>query len=305
MRRLILTQDDASSGCLKQTRLAEKVIAIPGDEPAIDGPPSHRNLNPDEICDGFTDVELWFDPLPAAQLKLARLLSLVGVNETLTSKLQLVFPDQRLGDQHPQKFLKKHPARVRVTATHIEAANLVWNAFSAPTPRRFADLQSLQLDCLPAMPAAVTRILAELPSLGTGLGATEQRLLEMISLPGATWSSVGRSYLQDAPGPVFSIANAARLVEHFGRCPAQIVRGFVSAPFIAASLPRQLEAEHFAAHLNCELSLTGLGRALIRGDADFSTCNPVDRWWGNTHLTNNNLWRYDPASRTLLPPIAV
>ncbi len=28
---------------------------------------------------------------------------------------------------------------------------------------------------------------------------------------------------------------------------------------------------------------------------DFSRHNPIDRWWGGTHLTNDNLWRWSPA----------
>ena len=23
--------------------------------------------------------------------------------------------------------------------------------------------------------------------------------------------------------------------------------------------------------------------------------DPIDRWWGGTHLTNEHLWRYDPV----------
>jgi hypothetical protein len=40
------------------------------------------------------------------------------------------------------------------------------------------------------------------------------------------------------------------------------------------------------------LSLTEFGEAVLAGKEDFSRHNPIDRWWGGTHLTNDRLWRY-------------
>ena len=46
-------------------------------------------------------------------------------------------------------------------------------------------------------------------------------------------------------------------------------------------------------------SLTDFGKAVLAHREDFSRHNPIDRWWGGTYLTNDNLWRYDPV---LIPP---
>jgi hypothetical protein len=43
------------------------------------------------------------------------------------------------------------------------------------------------------------------------------------------------------------------------------------------------------------LSLTEFGRAIVAHKEDFSRHNPIDRWWGGTHLTNDRLWRWDPV----------
>jgi hypothetical protein len=45
--------------------------------------------------------------------------------------------------------------------------------------------------------------------------------------------------------------------------------------------------------------LTDFGKAILAHEEDFSRHNPIDRWWGGTHLTNDHLWRYDPV---LIPP---
>jgi hypothetical protein len=47
-------------------------------------------------------------------------------------------------------------------------------------------------------------------------------------------------------------------------------------------------------------SRTDFGRAVLAHEEDFSRHNRIDRWWGGTHLTNDNLWRYDPV---LIPPV--
>ncbi len=50
------------------------------------------------------------------------------------------------------------------------------------------------------------------------------------------------------------------------------------------------------------LSLTPLGEAILGEAEDFSRHNPIHRWWGGTELTSDQLWRWDPASRSLIAP---
>jgi hypothetical protein len=42
-------------------------------------------------------------------------------------------------------------------------------------------------------------------------------------------------------------------------------------------------------------SLTEFGKAVVAHKKDFSRHNPIDRWWGGTHLTNDRLWRWNPV----------
>ena len=51
-----------------------------------------------------------------------------------------------------------------------------------------------------------------------------------------------------------------------------------------------------------KLTLTALGKAILAGAEDFGRHNPIHRWWGGTELTNDRLWRWDPANRALIAP---
>ena len=50
------------------------------------------------------------------------------------------------------------------------------------------------------------------------------------------------------------------------------------------------------------LKLTLLGQNVLAGQADCCDYNPIDRWWGGTHLTNLRLWRWSARGKRLLPP---
>ena len=60
------------------------------------------------------------------------------------------------------------------------------------------------------------------------------------------------------------------------------------------TLDRENLRDRHPAYLRSWLSITEFGRAVLAHKEDFSRHNPIDRWWGGTHLTNDNLWRWSP-----------
>jgi hypothetical protein len=62
------------------------------------------------------------------------------------------------------------------------------------------------------------------------------------------------------------------------------------------------DADRHKRYKQSKLSLTALGKAVLAGTDDFSRHNPIHRWWGGTELTNDRLWRWDPANRILIAP---
>ena len=61
------------------------------------------------------------------------------------------------------------------------------------------------------------------------------------------------------------------------------------------TLDRENLRDRHPAYLRSRLSITEFGKAVLAHKEDFSRYNPIDRWWGGTHLTNDNLWRWNPA----------
>jgi hypothetical protein len=62
------------------------------------------------------------------------------------------------------------------------------------------------------------------------------------------------------------------------------------------------ERDRHERYQRSKLKLTALGKAILARTEDFSRHNPIHRWWGGTELTNDCLWRFDPANRTLILP---
>ena len=51
------------------------------------------------------------------------------------------------------------------------------------------------------------------------------------------------------------------------------------------------------------LRLTAVGERVLRGEADRVELLGIDRWIGGTHVTVENLWRWDPVRRRLVAPL--
>jgi hypothetical protein len=49
-------------------------------------------------------------------------------------------------------------------------------------------------------------------------------------------------------------------------------------------------------------ALTATGKQTLRGEADRVELLDVDRWIGGTHITPDNLWRWDTTDLRLIRP---
>jgi hypothetical protein len=220
-----------------------------------------------EFCAPFETVELWADPDPDAQLTLVWLLDYLRHHGKAASKLTLVQSDVAVPEQPPEAISRSCPPAVKILNDHLEAGSLAWRAYQQPTPRDWFKLLSKDLGFLPQLRQSVLELLEELPM-------RNQRR-------------------------VFDYWEVGALLEGLARCPAPAVAGLEEGPFTEEMHkdPSRLERYKRSA-----LKLTPLGEAILAGTEDFSRHNPVHRWWGGTELTNGRLWRWDPASHTLIAP---
>jgi hypothetical protein len=254
---------------------------------------NHRDLSLAEFCQQYESVELWFDTQPNAQLLLVWLLDYFRSYPETGARLKFRLVDlEMIGLNGLGKW---RPPTVDVTEKELQTAQIIWLAYRASTPHSCFDLLSKDLSALPLLKPVLIDLLEELPSSSTGLGATEMRMLELIAR-GYSLTNALFHLRQLRQTRIFGEFELGYLLDGLAHGPRPAVQGLDDQ---LRTLGRENLRDRHTAYLRSELSLTEFGKAVLAHKADFSRHNPIDRWWGGTHLTNDNLWRWNP---TLVAP---
>lgn len=252
-----------------------------------------RNLPFAEFCECYDEIELWFDPKPEDQLQLIWLLDYLDSYPQLLEKLRLRLLTFELFELTIER-LRNSASRIPVvdlTVHDLATAKMAWQAYCASTPEACAGLIHEDLSALPLLRPALLDLLQELPSPLTGLGATELRFLELIAR-GFTHTNA-LFHLRSLRGTrVFGEFESEWLLQGLTHGPRPAVAGLDDE---LRTIDRGDLRERHAAYLRSRLCLTEFGKAVLAHEEDFSRHNPIDRWWGGTHLTNDRLWRYGPV----------
>jgi hypothetical protein len=248
-----------------------------------------------EFCQLYETVELWFDTRPQNQLELIWLLDYFRSHPEVVPRLKLRllnldligFPKDELGEWRPPL--------VDITEKELATASAVWQAYRATTPEACFGQLARDLSALPLLRPVLLELLDELPSATTGLGATEMRMLELI---GRGYSLPNELFIVERlrQTRVFDQWQHGYLLDGLAFGPKPAVSGLDDA---LRTLSRENSEDREKAYQRSRVSLTDFGKAVLAHKEDFSRHNPIDRWWGGTHLTNDHLWRYDPV---LIPP---
>jgi hypothetical protein len=333
MTRLILTTDDSGAGCLRGTGLGDIVIwfglrftwgPLPSDAELATflearstkhgSPGSHwldfirsrhleeiegKDLGLIDLCERCETIELWVDPEPNAQLTLIWLLDYLCHHGKTASKLTLVQADVRIGSHPPKEVAQWRLPAVKILNGHLETASAAWQAYRQPKPQDWFNLLGKDLSVLPQLREAAVELLEELPLDTTGLGATEMQMLALISAGNAGPFDVFPGDRKRNKRRVFGYWEVGALLDGLAHCPVPAVVGLLEGPF---TLEMHDDRNRHERYQRSELKLTALGEAILAQTEDFSRHNPIHRWWGGTELTNDRLWRWDPANRASIAP---
>jgi hypothetical protein len=333
MTRLVLTTDDAGAGSLRAAGIADIVLPflirfvwgpLPSDAELATflearstkhgSPGSHwldfvrplhlegiegKDLGLIDFCERCETIELWVDPEPNAQLTLIWLLDYLRHHGKTASKLTLVQANVRIGGHPPEEIAGWRLPAVKILNDHLETAGAAWQAYRAPTPQHWFDLLSKDLSVLPQLRQTVQELLEELPADVTALGATEMRMLGLISAGNARPFDIFPGHRKRNQRRVFDYWEVGSLLDGLARSPAAAVSGLDEGPF---KLEMHDDRNRLARYKRSRLKLTALGEAILARTEDFSRHNPIHRWWGGTEVTNDRLWRWDPANRALIAP---
>jgi len=333
MTRLILTTDDSGAGCLKGTGLADIVIwfglrfvwgpllsdaelatFLEARSTKHGSPGSHwldfvraryleeiqgKDLGLIDLCERCETIELWIDPEPNAQLTLIWLLDYLRHHGKTASKLTLVQADVRIGNHPPEEVARWRLPAVKILNDHVETASAAWQAYRAATPQGWFNLLGKDLSVLPQLQQAAVELLEELPLDTTGLGATEMRMLELISAGNAGPFDVFPGDRKRNKRRVFGYWEVGVLLDGLAHCSAPAVAGLDEGPF---TLEMHDDRNRHERYQRSRLKLSALGEAILARAEDFSRHNRIHRWWGGTELTSDRLWRWDLANRALIAP---
>jgi len=324
MTRLILTADDSSAGAIQAGGVGDLVLPIL--RRFVSGPlpsdlelsaylardssqkqaghwldlASRRSLAPfggrrqsfRQLVDRLDTVELWMDSRPNDQLVLIWLLDHLHEHLELASKIVLRHVDTPLFDALPEQLTAGTFGGTQLTPEHLDIAHLAWQAFRAPTPRPWFNLLQQDLSAFPQLRRSVVEMLDELPGVTSGLGASELRILELLSPGDRHPFDLFPHHRERFQRRVYNYWETGALLEQLALAPVPAINGLAEWPF---TLDLHDSLERFDHYKASTLSLTPFGKAILAGEEDFSRHNPIHRWWGGTELTNNNLWRWSMA----------
>lgn len=245
-------------------------------------------------------VELWIDPDPNAQLKLLQLLPWIAGRRDLAVKTSLFQLDIRLGELPPEETRRINPTLSPITSRNENLARAGWQAFGQATPEAWCNLlKRKDVTELSMLHRSILRVLQELPETRSGLSSTQRKVLTLIANGAATPLAIYSDASMNFGNSMYSYWRHGEILDELARCNVPAIAGLPNEVF---SMELHDDAERLRRYQRSTISLTDFGVALLAGEADFAALNSVDRWWGGTRLTNENLWRWDEGSGALLAP---
>ena len=244
----------------------------------------------------YERVVIWSEHDCYDQLVLIRLLGHYAAHRR-PPRLELVntgeFPGATrfigLGQLPPEALRLLWATRERATSAALELGRAAWRALASRDPRALAAIMRSDTPALPLLARALHRHLRELPSITHGLSLTEELALALLEKQEQSLEQVfvtlnrrvdplpGQGDLQ-VRDRVLGMESASAPV--FTRRPGQRRDGTTRPPWTDV------------------LTITDLGRAILRAEVDFRSLQPAPRWVGGVEIRAGNPdWRWDESAR--------
>ncbi len=247
---------------------------------------------------GFARVEIWLEHDLYDQLQLLQILDFFRGEQRLEG-LYLVQADDYLGHQPRDAMRRLADTAEPVTAEQQTLASNAWEAFTAPTPHRLADLAQADTSALPHLGRALNRLLAELPDPLMGLTLTEERALVHLAREETTTGELFRRVTEEDEAQFLGDASFFRRLDGLAFGARPLIEG-LPGPSQDHCGSRPAPDRSYADFARARLRLTRAGRAVLSGRLDHRVANGVDHWVGGTHVSPAAYIRYDRAEGRLV-----
>ncbi len=244
----------------------------------------------------YEKIELWFEHDLYDQLQLVEIISMLAKRLRLND-VTLVQTLTHLGMQTSNTILKFEDLAAAVEPVMFERATRIWNAFRSDTPEAFFEETQETTPGFPVLRQCIKRAFQELPG-PDGLSRTERHSLYSINR-GVTRTGMLFARVNNMEEAAF-LGDWAffSILTDLAYCDAPLITG-LPEKFKPALIEDDYRRKAF---ITSELKLTDLGRSVLDGVQDHAEHNKIDRWLGGTHLTNNNLWRWNDEDELLIAP---
>jgi hypothetical protein len=233
-------------------------------------------------------IELWFETDLHDHLQIIELLA------RLAQQLPQSPPLLALADPPLSSNIDVASNNMReITDKDYETGIAMWRAFRASTPEGILE-HARTTGALPEARASFQRLLEEYPSPRDGLGRIERQALLAIRDGAITPGLAFRHYQQTEPLPFLGDLGFFYRLEELAKVSTPLLDGLPQGG-IALAARSNMTVEY----TQTPIELTAAGQSVLEGRADFIALNGIDRWIGGVHLTNENIWRYDPETKAL------
>lgn len=240
----------------------------------------------------YERIVLWMEHDSHDQLSLIRCLARYARTGPPTV-LELIsinhFPGSHrfigLGQLPPEAIRLLWRRREPIGADGLALAADAWAALTSDDPRRLAALARTGTHALRHLAPALHRQLRELPSLGNGLSLTQHLTLQMLEEKPMTIGELFRTlHAEREPLPFLGDSMFLHIVTEMGRAALPV---FTYVP-----------GEH---PFHDRLSITDVGREVLRGATDWLSLRPPPRSVGGVRIdAGGPNWRWDEAQQDIV-----
>ncbi len=289
---------DGGAGCLEER--ARYLVSHYGEDLGLAYDQVLDSLRHDErrLLDSadFKRVVIWSEPDCYDQLVLIRLLGHYAAHRR-PPFIELVnvgdFPGTTrfigLGQLPPEALRMLWATRRLIGAEELDLGLQTWRALASSDPRALAAIMRSGTPALPLLSPALHRHIRELPSSVNGLSMTEEMALTLLSTEPLTLREMftRMNHITDPlPGQGDLQVRDRVLGMETAREPV-FVRSPCHDPHVRDNPPWP-----------DRLTITDLGRAVLRGDVDFRSLKPVPRWVGGVEIgATQPDWRWNERIR--------
>jgi hypothetical protein len=256
----------------------------------------HRNEQRLHDSADYDRVVIWSEFDCYDQLVLVRLLGHYATHRR-PPRLELInvgeFPGAMrfigLGQLPPEALRMLWTTRKPATPAVLKLGLEAWRALVNPDPRALAAIMRSATPALPLLANALHRHLRELPSSVNGLSFTEEMALQLLAEDEINLIRlIGRHVFERDPLPGQGDLNVRNRLLNMVGASARVYERRSGVDQNGEARPPWTDV----------LTITDLGREVLKGELDFLSLGPPNRWVGGVQIRpGRRNWRWDDRSQ--------